>query len=149
MQDKPGAPAMLATEAGVGLRAPHLQYVLAERPDVAWFEVHSENYYADGGPALKALDRIRADYPLSLHGVGISLGSADRSIARIRKLARLIARTEPAVSGHLRRGAGGAPSRPAAASVYRGSAAHVARARSADVSANLVENVSSYRICGL
>ena len=70
---------------------------------MAWFEVHSENYFAEGGPALAALDRIRADYPLSLHGVGLSLGSTD-PLARphLDKLAQLIARVEPAlVSEHL------------------------------------------------
>jgi uncharacterized protein (UPF0276 family) len=93
----------LPVAAGIGLRAPHLRHVQTERPPVAWFEVHSENYFADGGPALAALDRIRADYPLSLHGVGMSLGSTD-PLARehLAKLARLIARVDPAlVSEHL------------------------------------------------
>ena len=89
--------------AGIGLRAPHVRQVLAERPAVPWLEVHSENYYVDGGPALAALTRIRADYPLSLHGVGMSLGGADPlDRAHLAKLARLIERTEPAlVSEHL------------------------------------------------
>jgi uncharacterized protein (UPF0276 family) len=89
--------------AGIGLRTPHVREVLARRPPVAWFEVHSENYFADGGPALAALDRIRADYPLSLHGVGMSLGSIDPlDREHLAKLARLIARMEPAlVSEHL------------------------------------------------
>ena len=69
----PGS-ATLPTAAGVGLRAPHVREILATRPAMPWFEVHSENYFADGGPALAALHRIRADYPLSLHGVGMSLG---------------------------------------------------------------------------
>lgn len=89
--------------AGIGLRAPHVGRVLAERPAVPWFEVHSENYYVEGGPALAALDRVRADYPISLHGVGMSLGGADPlDPAHLAKLARLVARTEPAlVSEHL------------------------------------------------
>jgi len=93
----------LPVAAGIGLRAPHLRHVQAERPPVAWFEVHSENYFADGGPTLAALDRIRADYPLSLHGVGMSLGSTDPlARAHLAKLARLIARVDPAlVSEHL------------------------------------------------
>jgi len=97
------ASAPLPAAAGIGLRAPHVAQVLAERPRVAWLEVHSENYYADGGPALAALDRIRRDYPLSLHGVGMSLGSADPlDRVHLDKLRRLIARTEPAaVSEHL------------------------------------------------
>ena len=95
--------APLPAAAGVGLRAPHVAQVDAERPRVAWLEVHSENYYADGGPALAALDRIRRDYPLSLHGVGMSLGSTDPlDRSHLAKLKRLIARTEPAlVSEHL------------------------------------------------
>ncbi len=93
----------LPLSAGIGLRAPHVAHVLTQRPQVAWLEVHSENYFADGGPSLTALDRIRADYPLSLHGVGLSLGSTDPlDIAHLSKLARLIQRVQPAcVSEHL------------------------------------------------
>jgi uncharacterized protein (UPF0276 family) len=93
----------LPATAAVGLRAPHVREVLNTRPAVPWFEVHSENYFADGGPALAALLRIRADYPLSLHGVGLSLGSTDPlDRDHIAKLKRLIARVEPAqVSEHL------------------------------------------------
>ena len=89
--------------AGIGLRTPHVRQVLAERPAVPWLEIHSENYYVDGGPALAVLDRIRADYPLSLHGVGMSLGSTDPlDRVHLAKLAHLIERTEPAlVSEHL------------------------------------------------
>ncbi len=93
----------LPDSAGIGLRAPHVAQVLAERPPVPWFEVHSENYFADGGPALAALGRIRADYPVSLHGVGLSLGSTDAlDTAHLAKLARLVDRIAPAqVSEHL------------------------------------------------
>ena len=96
-------PPVLSATAGIGLRAPHVREVDATRPPVGWLEVHSENYYADGGPALAALDRLRRDYPLSLHGVGMSLGSADPlDRDHLAKLKRLIARTEPAlVSEHL------------------------------------------------
>jgi uncharacterized protein (UPF0276 family) len=96
-------PVTQLTGAGIGLRTPHVRQVQDERPVVPWLEIHSENYYVDGGPALAALDRIRADYPLSLHGVGMSLGSTD-PLDRIHlaKLVRLIERTEPAlVSEHL------------------------------------------------
>ena len=94
---------VFSAAAGIGLRAPHVAEVLATRPPVAWFEVHSENYFADGGPALAALDRVREHYPLSLHGVGLSLGSTDPlDHVHLAKLRRLIARTEPAlVSEHL------------------------------------------------
>jgi uncharacterized protein (UPF0276 family) len=93
----------LPVAAGVGLRAPHLKHVLGVRPPVPWFEVHSENYFAEGGPALAALDRIRSDYPLALHGVGLSLGSTDPlSREHLVKLDTLIRRVEPAlVSEHL------------------------------------------------
>jgi uncharacterized protein len=93
----------LPFQAGIGLRTPHVSEVLAQRPDVPFFEVHSENYYLDGGPALAALARIRADYPLSLHGVGMSLGSTDPlDRLHVEKLRTLIARIEPAlVSEHL------------------------------------------------
>jgi uncharacterized protein (UPF0276 family) len=97
------ASAALPAVAGVGLRTPHIAEIDGERPRIGWLEVHSENYYADGGPALATLDRIRRDYPLSLHGVGMSLGSTDPlDRTHVAKLARLIARTEPAlVSEHL------------------------------------------------
>ena len=89
--------------AGIGLRAPHMQRVLAERPRVPWFEVHSENGFGTGGAILDALERVRADYPLSLHGVGLSLGSADtldrEHLATLRALVR---RFEPGlVSDHI------------------------------------------------
>ena len=84
----------LPRQAGIGLRAPHLQQVRQETPAAAWFEVHSENYFAAGGPALAALEAVRQHYPLSLHGVGMSLGSADaldRShLRRLRALAERI-----------------------------------------------------------
>jgi uncharacterized protein (UPF0276 family) len=93
----------LPVAAGIGLRAPHAGGVLAEHPPVPWFEVHSENYYVDGGQALSSLLRIRADYPLSLHGVGLSLGGTDPlDRSHLAKLARLVALAEPAlVSEHL------------------------------------------------
>ena len=93
----------LPSAAGIGLRAPHVPEVLRERPRVAFFEVHSENYYVDGGTALAALERVRAGHALSLHGVGMSLGSVDPlDPAHVAKLARLVARVQPAlVSEHL------------------------------------------------
>ena len=89
--------------AGIGLRAPHIARVRAEKPAIGWFEVHSENYFVDGGPALAALQAIRRDYPVALHGVGLSLGSADALDAQhLKGLKRLAARIDPAVvSEHL------------------------------------------------
>ena len=89
--------------AGIGLRAPHMPRVLAERPRVPWFEMHSENFFGAGGAIHDALERVRADYPLSLHGVGLSLGSADaldgEHLATLRTLVR---RYQPGlVSDHI------------------------------------------------
>jgi uncharacterized protein len=77
--------------------------VRAERPAIGWLEVHSENYFVDGGPAIAALDAIRRDFPVSLHGVGLSLGSADALDAgHLSRLRRLVSHIEPAaVSEHL------------------------------------------------
>jgi uncharacterized protein len=92
-----------AAGVGIGLRAPHYAQVLEERPALGFVEVHSENFYAEGGAALGWLERFRAAYPLSLHGVGLSLGSADAlDMRHLEKLARLADRFEPAlVSEHL------------------------------------------------
>jgi len=77
--------------------------VATEHPTAAWFEVHSENYFADGGSQIDCLLKIREHYPLSLHGVGLSLGSTDElNPIHLAKLKRAIARFEPAlVSEHL------------------------------------------------
>jgi uncharacterized protein len=88
--------------AGIGLRFPHHDQVLQQRPRVAWFEVHAENYFG-GGAARRVLASVRRDYPLSLHGVGLSLGSAEELDAEhLRRIAELVRRTEPGlVSEHL------------------------------------------------
>ncbi len=93
---------------GIGLRAAHQQQFIRERPDIAWLEVHSENYFGDG-PALAALENLRADYPLSLHGVGLSLGSADQlDMGHLKSLRNLVRRVQPdLVSEHLCWGAVG------------------------------------------
>src|SRR5713226_8877416 len=87
---------------GIGLRTPHVAEVLATRPAIGWFEVHAE-YYMGGAPPLAALERLRADYPLSVHGVGLSLGSATALDTRhLARLHTLLARLKPAlVSEHL------------------------------------------------
>jgi uncharacterized protein len=96
--------------AGIGARAPHYRELLARRPDIGWLEVHSENYFGDGGQPLHMLERLRELYPLSLHGVGLSLGSADAlDTAHLERLRRLVRRFEPGlVSEHLSWGAFGA-----------------------------------------
>jgi uncharacterized protein len=79
------------------LRFQHHQVVLDTAPDVAWMEVHTENYMGGGTPS-RYLDAIRRDYPISLHGVGLSLGSAEgldrEHLERIRRVAE---RVEPAL----------------------------------------------------
>jgi uncharacterized protein (UPF0276 family) len=88
---------------GIGLRAPHYAELMRRRPPLAFLEVHSENFFAAGGAALAWLERFRREYPLSLHGVGLSLGSADALDRRhLGKLRALVERFEPAlVSEHL------------------------------------------------
>ena len=87
---------------GVGLRTPHYPEFINSRPDVAWLEVHSENYFGEG-PGVILLEKIRANYPISLHGVGLSLGSADvLDTHHLKQLQQLIARISPSfVSEHL------------------------------------------------
>jgi uncharacterized protein (UPF0276 family) len=89
--------------AGIGLRAAHYGDFLGARPALGWVEVHSENYFGAGGYDLHVLERVRRDYPVSLHGVGLGLGSADGISPRhLQKLAALVQRIEPAlVSEHL------------------------------------------------
>jgi len=88
---------------GIGLRAPHYSEFLNEKPDVAWVEVHSENFFGEGGKSLHLLETIRHDYPISLHGVSLSLGSADELNWRhLNQLRHLINRFNPClVSDHL------------------------------------------------
>ncbi|HEY1725663.1 MAG TPA: DUF692 domain-containing protein [Steroidobacteraceae bacterium] len=88
--------------AGIGLRFPHHDYVVRQHPTVAWFEIHAENYFGGGAPR-RTLERIRADYPLAVHGVGLSLGSADGlDPQHLQRLAELVAAIEPGlVSEHL------------------------------------------------
>ena len=95
-------PSPIPAQAGIGLRAPHYREMLATRPAAGWLEAHSENYFGDG-PPLYYLERLRGHYPLSLHGVGLSLGSTDPLDRRhLQQLKTLIARVEPGlVSDHL------------------------------------------------
>lgn len=72
-----GARTPIPATSGIGLRHPHVQDFLDGSPDTGWLEVHSENYLSKGGPRLAALLDIRERYPVSCHGVGLSLGSAE------------------------------------------------------------------------
>jgi len=89
--------------AGIGLRPPHYQGLVDSRPQIGWLEVHSENYFGRGGAPLFYLEKLRGDYPVSLHGVGLSLGSTDPlDRVHLQRLKYLAARIEPIlVSEHL------------------------------------------------
>lgn len=95
-----GAPSPVSV--GIGLRAPYIDEVIESRPAIAWLEAHAENYMT-GGPSLARLETIRENYPLSLHGVGLSLGTAeglDRE--HLCRLKTLVDRCAPMlVSEHL------------------------------------------------
>ena len=93
----------LPPRAGVGLKPDHYRTILETDPDVGFFEVHAENYMGAGGPPHRYLTAIRERYPLSLHGVGLSIG-ADQPLdhAHLERLRALIERYEPGLfSEHL------------------------------------------------
>jgi uncharacterized protein len=87
---------------GIGLRSPHVSEIAATRPAIGFLEVHAENYMAET-PALDRLLELRRDYPVSLHGVALSLGSAEElDCSHLARLKALIERVEPMlVSEHL------------------------------------------------
>ncbi|MBN9206989.1 DUF692 domain-containing protein [Methylibium petroleiphilum] len=88
---------------GLGLRPEHYAAFAERRPAVDWLEVISENYMLPGGAPLRHLDRLRCDYPMAMHGVSLSIGSADDlDLEYLRALKALADRIEPAwISDHL------------------------------------------------
>lgn len=138
--------------AGIGLRAPHVERIVRERPRVAWLETHAENLFANGGAFRAAIDCIRADYPLSLHGVGLSLGSADRlDVAHLQRLRALSDHYQPElISEHLCWGAvGGRHSNDLLPLPFTEEAVRLTTARIGQVQdvlkrEILVENISTY-----
>lgn len=90
-------------QVGIGLRGAHYREMLAQRPPVDWLEVHTENYLAEGGWDMHVLATLRADYPVSLHGVGLGIASVHGfSTSHVERIARLAERVEPMlVSEHL------------------------------------------------
>jgi len=88
---------------GLGLRAPHFEQIIADKPAVDWFEIISENYFVAGGKPWHYLNKIRADYPIVMHGVSMSIGSIDPiNKDYLNQLKNTIARVEPQwVSDHL------------------------------------------------
>jgi uncharacterized protein (UPF0276 family) len=89
-------------DVGIGWRQPHYAQLMVEQPALDFLEVHSENFYAPGGAALAVLEQGRNHYPVSLHGVGLSLGSAaGLDDWHLAQLARLVERIDPVrVSDH-------------------------------------------------
>ncbi|TAN08264.1 MAG: DUF692 domain-containing protein [Rhodanobacteraceae bacterium] len=138
--------------AGIGLRAPHVTRVLIERPPIAWLETHAENLFAAGGSLHNAMHQIRADYPLSLHGVGLSLGSADDlNTTHLQRLRSLVEHYQPElVSEHLCWGAiGGRHSNDLLPMPFTEEAVNLMVSRIGQVQDTLkrqilVENISTY-----
>jgi len=88
---------------GLGLRTNHYETILADKPPVDWFEIITENYLVPGGKPLHYLDSIRADYPMVMHGVSLSIGSTDAlNFDYLRQVKALAERIDPAwISDHL------------------------------------------------
>jgi uncharacterized protein len=94
----PAESSLLAPAApiGIGWRQPHYEALLERRPDLGFIEVHSENFFADGGATLAVLEAGREAYRVSLHGVGLALGSAaGLDPWHLDRLARLVERVQP------------------------------------------------------
>jgi uncharacterized protein (UPF0276 family) len=142
----------MPAQVGIGLRAQHHVDVLEGAPQVAWFEAHTENYFADGGAHVRALSAIRERYPLSLHGVGLSLGSTDPiDLEHLKRVRRALERFAPRlVSEHLSwasvegRFANDLLPLPYTDEAVRTVSGHVAQAQDFLGRQILIENVSSY-----
>jgi uncharacterized protein len=93
----------IPARAGVGLKPQHWSEIISERPDIGWFEIHAENFMEAGGPPHHALSSIRDWYPLSVHGVGLSIGSAEGiDLEHLQRLKCVCDRYRPdLVSEHL------------------------------------------------
>lgn len=142
----------VVSAAGIGLRAPHYREMLQRRPPLAFVEVHSENYFGAGGPPHYYLEQLRHDYPLSLHGVGLSLGSVDPvDMTHLAKLEQLVDRYQPSlISDHLswtsvaRTHAHDLLPLPFTRAMAKKVAGHILQVQDTLGRRLLVENVSSY-----
>ncbi len=92
----PHSTGQMPSRAGIGLKPEHFEAVLEFMPDIGFFEIHAENYMVDGGPFHFYLERIRQHYPLSIHGVGLSIG-AETSVdeQHLNRLKILLQRYQP------------------------------------------------------
>src|SRR5438132_10083076 len=137
---------------GLGLRREHYGYVLEHWPSLDWFEVISENFMVPGGRPLHVLDRVRERYPIVMHGVSLSIGSADPlNLDYLRQLKKLAERAEPAwISDHLCwTGVGGRNLHdllplPYTAEAVRHVAGRIREVQDVLERTMLIENVSSY-----
>jgi uncharacterized protein (UPF0276 family) len=95
--------ASIPARVGIGLKPEHRKAIIHSTPDVGWFEVHAENYMGAGGPPHRFLEWVRERYPLSIHGVGLSIGGAGAlDKGHLKRLRALIDRYEPVLfSEHL------------------------------------------------
>ena len=150
--DDRGLAANEALRAGIGLRAVHHEEVIARSPAVGWFEAHSENYFARFGSPRRVLEQVRANYPLSLHGVGLSIGSTDPLDAdHLAQIVQLTQQLEPMlVSEHLSWGSAGGRFTndllplPYTEEALRHMVSRVGQVQDALGRQMLIENVSSY-----
>lgn len=140
------------TGCGVGLRRDHYDLVLSERPSVPWFEVISENFMGAGGRPRRVLERVREDYPVGIHGVSLSIGSAaSPDPGYLRRLNELVSWLEPGlISDHLCwTGIGGHNSHDLLPLPFNEEAVHhaarnIRKVQEALGRRILVENISSY-----
>jgi uncharacterized protein (UPF0276 family) len=102
-QISPEMPGLAKTSSGIGLREVHYEDVLAQKPAIGFLEAHSENFFRIGGLPFQYLMKCRQLYPVSLHGVGLSLGSADGvRDAHLNKLKMLVNEVQPVlISEHI------------------------------------------------
>ncbi|MYJ87465.1 MAG: DUF692 domain-containing protein [Rhodobacteraceae bacterium] len=93
----------LPSKPGVGFKSQHFQEIIEHPGDVSWFEIHAENYMGDGGRPIAQLKKLRENFPISCHGVGLSIGGEDPlDIDHLNRLQNLVSWLEPAVfSEHL------------------------------------------------
>jgi len=145
-------PRPVPARAGIGLRAEHHAVIRATRPDVGWLEAHSENYFSSGDASHHALMELCQHYPISLHGVGLSVGGTDPlDREHLANLRGAIDRYQPAlVSEHLSwSSAGGRHTNdllplPYTHEALRHVASRVDEIQEALSRSLLIENVSSY-----